>query len=566
MIEQLSKLFDPTGFVPRRACGRLGEEPLLVETLRYADLAIWLAYLAIPTVILVFLYRKRTIPFQAIFLLFVAFILSCGFSHFVEAILIETPVYRLSAVVKVATALVSWITVLALIPTIPRALALRTPEELEREIAQRIKAQRELERARDELELRVRQRTEELEHEVAERRRIQEEREQLLQREMIARTEAVTANRTKDEFLATLSHELRTPLNAMLGWVQLIRTGRLEPEMVGRGMEVLEHNTRMQAQLIDDLLDVSRIITGKLIVERRVVLLRDAMQRALDSIRPTAEVKGVRLIQEAEGNFAILGDATRIQQILWNLLSNAVKFTPRSGTVTLRSFLEGASVVLQVQDTGEGIAPEALPFIFDRFRQADSSTTRKHGGLGLGLAIVRHLVELHGGTVDATSKGQGQGSTFTLHLPIHQPTSPSLDPRLPKREDVKGLRILVVEDAADTLELLDLILSSHGAQVLTCRMAQEALRLLSGFMPDLIISDIGMPEMDGYAFIRSVRQLPAEQGGAIPAIALTAMARSEDREAVLAAGYQLHLCKPIVPSDLLENVRRLVGWVTTTSL
>ena len=222
--------------------------------------------------------------------------------------------------------------------------------------------------------------------------------------------------------------------------------------------------------------------------------------------------------------------------------------------------------MLQVQDTGEGIPTDALPYIFDRFHQADSSTTRKHGGLGLGLAIVRHLVELHGGTVEAASKGQGQGSTFTLRLPVHQPNSLTLDTGRPKREDVKGLRILVVEDAADTLELLDLILSSHGAQVLTCRMAQEALRLLPGFIPDLIISDIGMPGMDGYALIRSVRQLPAEQGGAIPAIALTAMARTEDREAVLAAGYQMHLCKPIVPTDLLENVRRVVGWITTTSL
>jgi signal transduction histidine kinase len=559
------QLFDSTGFVPRGSCGRLGEEPALVETLRYADLAIWLAYLAISTAILIFLYRKRSVPFQVVFLLFVAFILSCGFTHFVDAVLLETPMYRLSAAVKVLTAAVSWLTVLALIPAVSLAQALRTPEELEREIAQRIEAQRQLEQARDELERRVRERTQELEQALAERQRIEADREELLEREMLARTEAVSANRTKDEFLATLSHELRTPLNAMLGWVQLIRTGRLEPSMVERGLEVLERNTRVQAQLIDDLLDVSRIIMGKLLVERRPVPLREAIQGAMDSIRPTAEVKGVQLIQEGMGAFAVLGDATRIQQILWNLLSNAVKYTPREGTVTLRSRLEGTFAVLEVCDTGEGIPAEVLPHIFERFRQADSSTTRKHGGLGLGLAIVRHLAELHGGEVEASSGGPGQGSIFTVRLPVFQATSISWDTRRPEREDVKGLRILVVEDAADTLELLDLILSSHGAQVLTCRMAQEALRLLPGFNPDLIISDIGMPDMDGFALIRSIRHLPPDQGGNIPAIALTAMARPEDREAVLAAGYQMHLCKPIVPTELLENVRKVVGWVTIGS-
>ncbi|MFQ3593842.1 MAG: HAMP domain-containing sensor histidine kinase, partial [Gemmataceae bacterium] len=454
MIDWFMKLFDDAGFIPRRNCGRLIEEPTLVETLRYADLAIWLAYLAIPAILLVFVYRKRTVPFQPIFLLFGAFIISCGFTHFVDALLIETPMYRLSAAVKVLTAAVSWLTVVALIPTVPKALSLRTPQELEGEIAQRIEAQRQLEQARDELELRVRERTAELEREVAERRRVQEEREQLLEREMAARAEAVFANRTKDEFLATLSHELRTPLNAMLGWVQLMRTGRLDPAMMQRGLEVLENNTRMQAQLIDDLLDVSRIISGKMVMERRSMLLQEAIQGALDSVRLSAEAKGVRLVQEGEAKFAILGDPTRVQQILWNLLSNAVKFTPRGGSVTLRTYVEAHQVVLEVRDTGEGIPPEVLPHIFERFRQADSSITRKHGGLGLGLAIVKHLVELHGGQISAHSDGPGLGAVFTLRLPMHQASPIALDKQRPQLEDIKGLRILVVEDSPDTLELL----------------------------------------------------------------------------------------------------------------
>ena len=565
MNELFWNLFDTTGFVPRRLCGRLSEEPTLVEIHRYGDLAIWLAYTTIPLLILLFLIRKRTVPFPGIFLLFGAFILSCGTTHLVDALLIESPMYRLSAAMKLITATVSWGTVVALIPIVPQALSLRTPDELEREITQRIEAQRQLEQARDELELRVRQRTEELEREVAERRRIQEERERLLQREMAVRAEAVQANRIKDEFLATLSHELRTPLNAMLGWVQLLRSGKLEASMIERGLEVLERNTRAQSQLIDDLLDVSRIISGKMVIERRPMLLQEALRAALDSIRPAAEAKGIQLLQEGESHFAIEGDPMRIQQILWNLLSNAVKFTPRGGVVTLRCQVEGSFVVVQVQDSGEGIPRDVLPYIFERFRQADSSTTRKHGGLGLGLAIVQHLVEMHGGQIEADSPGLGQGAVFTLRLPLYQAEAIMLDTDHLVREDIKGLRILVVEDAPDTLELLELILNAHGAQVLTCSTAQEALRLLSGFSPDLIISDIGMPDMDGYAFIRAVRQLPAEQGGAVPAIALTALARPEDRQAVLAAGYQLHLAKPILPTELVENIRKVVGWTTPTS-
>jgi signal transduction histidine kinase/ActR/RegA family two-component response regulator len=565
MIDFFAKLLDPTGFVPRRLCGQLANEAFLVELLRYSDLAIWLAYLAIPSVILFFLYRKRSVPFLGIFLLFVAFILGCGFTHFVDAILIDTPVYRLSAAIKALTAGVSWATVFALIPAVPKALALRTPEELQYEIAQRIKAQQALEKARDELENRVRERTAELEREIHQRQKFQEERELLLHREMTARAEAEAANVTKDEFLATLSHELRTPLNAILGWVQLLRGGTLEPAMVERGLEVLERNTRAQAQLIDDLLDVSRIVSGKLRIERKPVAVREVVRAAIDTIRPAAEARGVRLVVAREVAATLLGDSTRIQQIIWNLLSNAVKFTPRDGQVTIDMRLESPHVVIEVQDTGMGIAPDLLPHVFERFRQADSSSTRKHGGLGLGLAIARHLVELHGGEITAASAGLGQGATFRVRLPLYLTSSLPLDASRPLRASIEGLRILVVEDVADTLELFDMLLSGNGAQVLTCRSAHEALRLIRGFTPDLLISDIGMPDMDGYALIRAIRQLPPDQGGQVPAIAVTAFARSEDRDQALAAGYQLHLSKPIVPADLMDAIRSVVGWTTPES-
>jgi PAS domain S-box-containing protein len=385
------------------------------------------------------------------------------------------------------------------------------------------------------------------------------------------RAEAERANRLKDEFLATVSHELRTPLTAILGWATMLRSDSSDEHALQRAIETIERNAKNQKQIIEDLLDVSRIITGKLRLEIRPVELASLIEAAVESLRPAADAKGV-LFQKLldTGLNPVSGDPARLQQIVWNLLSNAIKFTPRGGRVQIRLERIASHVEIAVSDTGQGISAEFLPFVFDRFRQADSTTTRKHGGLGLGLAIVRHLVELHGGTAQAESAGEGQGSTFTVVLPLM-----SVDQKIETEERVhpvagdsllafdcheklNGLKILAVDDEADTCELLKAALEQCGAEVATARSAQEALEQLEGFLPDVLISDIGMPHEDGYELIRRVRQIPAESGGAVPAVALTAYARAEDRLRVLREGYQMHLPKPVELAELVAVVASLV--------
>lgn len=572
MFDFFARLFDATGFVPRRQCGALADEPGLVRLMQVSDLLIWLAYLAIPVVLVIFSLRHKSLPFRGLFWLFGAFIVACGLTHLLDAILLDHPMYRLAALMKVITAAVSWATVIALVPVVPQALALRSPEELQREIDQREQAQAELEEARQVLERRVAERTADLARansalkaEVRERQKAEEERERLLASERQARSDAEEANRAKDEFLATLSHELRTPLNAMHGWVHLLRTGKLNEEMTTRGLEVLERNTRAQAQLIDDILDVSRIITGKLRLEPRAVQIQAVTEAAVDAIRPAAEARGVQLRLRLDAPTAqVLGDPTRLQQVCWNLLSNAVKFTGRNGAVEVTLRLDEGNVELAVRDEGAGIAAKLLPHVFERFRQGDSSSTRMHGGLGLGLAIVRHLVELHGGQVSAQSPGEGKGATFRVTLPALVggfPTRAS-DPSLVAFGDrsVAGLRVLVVDDERDARELLTVVLSGAGAEVRSCAAANEALAEVVTFRPDVLVCDIGMPGEDGYSLIRKIRSLPPESGGLVPAVAVTAFARAEDRAAALAAGFQMHAPKPINPAQLLNVVRALAGW------
>ncbi len=385
---------------------------------------------------------------------------------------------------------------------------------------------------------------------------------------------AQEANRIKDEFLATLSHELRTPLTAILGWAVMLRTTQFSEEAVSRALESIERNAKAQTQIVEDVLDVSRIITGKLRLDIRPLELAPVIQTSVDTLRPTAEAKGVRLQATIdEGAGAVAGDPARIQQIIWNMLSNAVKFTPKGGAVELRLERAGSHVRIIVSDTGAGIRREFLPYVFDRFRQADGSISRRHGGLGLGLAIVRHLVELHGGAVRAESAGEGHGATFTVELP----TTAARSIAVPVNENtptvavaeasdyasadcpptLENLKVLVVDDEPDARQVLTVIIENCGAQVTTAQSAREALEALARFRPDIIVSDIGMPDEDGHALMRKIRTLSPEEGGRIPAVALSAYAREEDRMNALLAGYHIHIAKPVNPAELLAVIGSL---------
>ncbi|WP_437641680.1 ATP-binding response regulator [Sorangium sp. So ce854] len=406
------------------------------------------------------------------------------------------------------------------------------------------------------------------------RKRVEEERAALFASERRARAEAEEANRLKDEFLATVSHELRTPLNAILGWSHLLQATSASPEQRERGLLAIERNARSQARLIEDILDVSRIITGRVRLDSHLVDPGAVVGAAVESLRPTADAKGVALELAVEArDVRILGDATRLQQVFWNLVSNAVKFTPAGGVVRVSVAQRGADLHVDVSDTGQGILPDFLPFVFDRFSQADSSTTRRHGGLGLGLAIVRHLVELHGGSASARSEGEGRGATFEVVLPVADPARAERDGRLRARNGsapdrappgaperrIDGVRVLVVDDEDDAGEIAGSMLRELGGEPRVVRSAEEALRALAEFRPDILISDLGMPHEDGFALMHRVRALPPDAGSAIPAIAVTAYARREDRQRALAAGFHVYLTKPIDAAALSEAVTSLAA-------
>ena len=376
------------------------------------------------------------------------------------------------------------------------------------------------------------------------------------------------ANRIKDEFLSTLSHELRTPLNAIVGWTQLLQMEKPQGEMA-HGLAVIDRNARAQTKLIEDLLDVSRIASGKLCLNMRVVSIASVIEAAAEAVKPTADARGVELrVVKPPATLRLVGDPDRLQQVVWNLLSNAVKFTSAGGEVCVEGSQLGGQAQIRVRDTGMGIEPSFVPYVFDRFRQADSTSTRAHGGLGIGLAIVRHIVELHGGTVRAESRGEGEGAAFTVTLPIgavsdvaDRPAS-KIDRAGHNGEahgDLTGLRIIVVDDAPDASEVIAAILRRAHAEVTTAASAQDARRLVQHLRPDLLISDIAMPDEDGLSLIQSLRLLPPDQGGATPAVALTAYAREEDRAATLAAGFQAHLSKPVEPEELLNVVARFAS-------
>jgi PAS domain S-box-containing protein len=383
--------------------------------------------------------------------------------------------------------------------------------------------------------------------------------------------EAERANRLKDEFLATVSHELRTPLTAIIGWSAILRSNKLDARASADALETIERNAKAQSQLIEDLMDVSRIITGKLRLDVQTVNLASVVESAIASLKPAAEARSIRLQPVLDPRAGpVSGDPTRLQQVAWNLLSNAIKFTPKGGRVEVRLERIDSHVELTVSDTGIGIKPEFLPFVFDRFRQADGTTTRAYGGLGLGLAIVRHLVELHGGTARVDSRGEGQGTTFSLMLPLRaisrelgreerrHPTAESAPP-LECPPELDGLRVLVVDDEPDTRLMLKVMLEQCGAEVTTAASARKALEVIERVRPDVLVSDIGMPEEDGYALMRKVRALPAGRGGRLPAAALTAYAGAEDRKRALRAGFQVHIPKPVDPAELVAAVASLAG-------
>ena len=381
--------------------------------------------------------------------------------------------------------------------------------------------------------------------------------------------EVQRANRAKDEFLATVSHELRTPLNAILGWSHILCSSKLDEAGVANAHAIIERNAKAQARLIEDILDVSRIITGKLRLDVRPVCFDSVVEAVVDAMRPAADAKQMGIRTKIEPvTFAVSGDANRLQQVVWNLLSNAIKFTPNGGSVEVRLDRCGPSARLSVSDTGQGISKSFLPYVFDRFRQADSSSTRKHGGLGLGLAVVRHLVELHDGAVHVESEGEGRGATFVVTLPMTGLQSADGETKAGRDDEairdrrpamLEGLRVLIVEDQPDTLEMLEASLAAWGADVSGALTVGQALKSITEFRPHVLVSDLGLPVEDGYDLIRKVRALEPEFGGLVPAIALTAYARAEDRKHALAAGFQIHMTKPVEPMELAIVIAGLAG-------
>ena len=524
------------GYLPRGECYLW--QPPLVLLHAVSDAAIAAAFVSI-SVTLAYLVRgaRPDIPFDWMILAFGGFIIACGVTHAMEVWTLWRANYWFSGGIKLFTAAVSVITAIALPPLVPRIQALVRADSL----------------ARDR-ELRL-----------AEERAVRAEIE-------TARAEAEEANRAKDQFLATISHELRNPLSPILAWARMLRLGQVDPQKSRRAVEVIERNAAMLAQLIDDLLDVSRIVSGKLRLDMRPMELAPILEATVEAVRPAAEARQVELHAALDASHArILGDPARLQQVAWNLLTNAVKFTARGGRIDV-SLIEhpDGRVEFRVSDDGIGIPSRALPHIFDRFWQAEGHASEQRQGLGLGLAIVRHVTELHGGIVSVHSDGEGRGTSFTVTLPrcIIGESAPMLPgasgsaPRVPSLPfpRLDGRRILVVDDDPDTSELLKTLLGTCGAEVRVAGSSAQAIEILDRWIPDVLVSDIGLPGEDGYALMRRVRSRLPAGGGNVPAVALTAHAREEDRLLALAAGFQRHVPKPPDPTQLVSVVADLLVW------
>ena len=567
MPDLLSTFFS-TNFIPHGHCYLW--KPGLVWLHLTSDVLTTLAYYSVAFAIVYFTNERKDLPGHTVMLLvgfFFIFAL-CGTTHLMGVVTLWYPIYWVSGLIKAVTGAWSFYTfTFLLIPLIPVALDAPSPAQLALTNQELEESRRCIQAINVELEQRVQERTAQLE---ASNRT----KDELLMREQTIRAEAEAANRAKDEFLSILSHELRTPLNAILGWSAMLRQRTLSQDKVLRALETIERNAKSQAQLIEDILDISRIITGKLRLQVRPVNLVPVIESAIESVRLAAEAKSIRLQSRIDSEAGpLLGDAARLQQVVWNLLSNALKFTPKDGRVEIRLERVNSHVEITVSDTGPGISSDFLPFVFDRFRQHDSTTTRSYGGLGLGLAIVRQLVELHGGTVTVVSPGIGQGTTFTVQLPVMIIHPPASDPerlhsiveangRVEASPTLEGLKILVVDDEADARELLSTILQKYGADVIAVASVKEALTIIETAThrsPDVLVSDIGMPDEDGYSLIRKLRQLEAQRGGKLPAIALTAYAGSDDRRQALLAGFQMHVTKPVDAAELVAVVASLTG-------
>jgi len=539
--QAVTQAFNASGLIPHGHCYLW--QPTLVALHGVSDVLIGIAYLCISVTLAYVVYRARhQIPFQWMVVAFGVFIVACGVTHFMEVLTLWTPVYWLAGDVKVITAMASVGTAVALPPLVPRIL--------------------ELVRAR----------------EIAEHRTSQlAESSALLAQEHAARTKAEEADRAKEQFLGLISHELRNPLSPILAWSRMLKLGTLEPEKHSAAIDAIERNASAQAQLIEDLLDVSRIVSGKLRLDVRPIDLSKVISAAVDTLRPSADVKQIRLqlvIDPRHG--LVLGDPDRLQQVIWNLLSNAIKFTTKGGRVQVALERVNSHLEVSVSDTGQGIDQDALGHVFDRFWQGEQGIERRQRGLGLGLAIVRHLVESHGGEVHAYSDGPGRGALFTVKLPLMVTIEHAKDGerRHPIAADgppsallsrLDGVRILVVDDEPDTNEVLQELFASCGAEVRVAASARQALEILDRWRPTVIVSDIGMPDQDGYAFIRQVREREPERGGETPAVALTAYSRVEDRVKVLMAGFQMHVAKPVDPTELVAVVASIVRSPTKSS-
>lgn len=506
-------------YTPRKAC--MFHEQGVVWLHFVSDLLIGIAYFSIPVALVYFVRNRRDLAFHWVFWLFAAFILACGTTHFVGVWDLWQPLYKIDGLVKAATAALSVATAIILWPLIPKALALPSPAQLEERVVERT---RELARANTELEA--------------------------------ARLDAERANRMKDEFLATLSHELRTPLQAVLGWA-LVLQGTKSPEQVEEGLSIITRNAQAQKKLIEDLLDMSRIASGKMRLETQDFDLADVVASAVGAVKPGAAAKALTIATSVAAA-AVRGDPARLQQVVWNLLSNAVKFTPRGGRIDVRLEASGEQVTLRVTDTGEGIEPDFLGLLFQRFSQGDSTPSRRHGGLGIGLALVRHIVELHGGTVTAHSDGRGKGASFLVTLPgrdeATRATSRSLQDAVPTVAALAGVEVLGVDDDPDARLLMERVLRDAGAIVRTAASAAEVIESLKDRLPRVLLCDLALPGHDGFEIIRHVRSLPANQGGAISAIAVTAFAGPEHRARCADAGFQSHLAKPYQPEDLVAAI------------
>lgn len=519
-----SRLFASGTFLPHVFCYR--GDPALVWTHAVSDILIGLSYVAISAMLTLLVHRaRRDIPFSWIFLAFGMFIVACGATHFMEVLVLWKATYWLSGAVKIVTAVASLATAIVLPPLIPRTLTM--VREAKQSEARRIELQEQL---------------------------------AILTRERAARAEAEEANRAKDAFLATISHELRTPMTAVLGWASMIRSGSLEEDAMKTGIAAIEQSARAQAQLIDDLLDVSRIIAGKLALEPRSADLSAVIRSAVQTVSPAAEKKSVRVSMILPpSTLYLLGDAARLHQIVTNLLANAIKFTRRDGRVQVELRRDGSVAEITVTDDGIGIDPEFLPHVFDRFTQADPSSTRDYNGLGLGLAIVRHLVELHGGEVQAKSDGPGKGSTFRVRLPLQESiVAPdhTLLPITPEEVDLAGRRLLVVEDEPLARDMMKVALTQYGADVRAVASVAEALHALAYEPTDVVITDIAMPGEDGFSLLQKLRAHDASHGTTTHVIAVSALSRADERSRILLAGFDDYLQKPVQPVRLAAAVAR----------